>query len=345
MLLEKKKLSKILLYNNQTVNDVISALNKTGLKIVCVVDEKNFFTGIITDGDIRRALLKKINLSTKINVITNSRPIIYEGKFDLKKIEENSLNKNLDHLPIIKNKKIIAVYINKKNDIEKKFKKKNFFLVIMAGGRGTRLKPLTNKVPKALLKFKNKPLIEHIIDSAIKKGILNFIVSVFYKKKMIINYLKSKNLPGLNISYIKEKKPLGTIGSIKYIKNIKKSFFVFNCDSLVDINLDELMKYHLEKKSILTIVIKNYKYNNPYGVIKYSNYKFISFEEKPSINFNINCGIYVFKPVVIKVIRKFKINNIIDLINILTKNNFKISVFPIYEQWSDFGQNKGDLTL
>jgi dTDP-glucose pyrophosphorylase len=346
MILKKKKLSSILLNENQTMNDAIVSLNKSGLKIVCVINKKNFFKGIVTDGDIRRAILKKINLDSSIKEITNYSPKIYKDKFNLTKIKNKIENENLDHLPIVRKQKLITIYINKKTEAtENSVKKLGNFLIIMAGGRGTRLKPLTNFVPKALLKFKNKPLVEHLIESTKKKGVTNFILSVFYKKKMIKEYLQSKNSLGVNISYIEEKTPLGTIGSIKLIKKINKSFFVFNCDSIVDINLEELIKHHNKSNSMLTIVIKNYKYNNPYGVIKSLNHKFISFEEKPSINFNINCGIYVFKPAIVKIIKKYNINNIVELINILKKEKHRISIFPIYEDWADFGQDKQNLKI
>ena len=165
----------------------------------------------------------------------------------------------------------------------------------------------------------------------------------FIKKKIIKNYFKDGTSLAVNISYLEEKKPLGTIGAIGLLKKIYKSFFVFNCDSIVEIDLEDLIKFHNNNNSIMTIVIKNFKYNNPYGVVKSLNHKFISFEEKPSTNFNINCGIYVFKPAVIKIIKNYKITNIIELINILQKKSHKISVYPIYENWQDFGQNVENL--
>ena len=343
MLLEKKKLSSILLNDSNSLYDVINNLNKTGLKIVCIVDKKNFFIGIITDGDIRRAILKKYNLNSNVKKIINYSPIIYKNQINLLDIKKKIEKEDLDHLPIIIKKKIVGIYIKKENIFQNSLKKIDNVLVVMAGGLGKRLAPLTNNTPKAMLKYKGKPLTEYIISNGKKNGVNNFVLSVFYKKKIIKNYFKNGSNLGIKISYLEEKKPLGTIGAISLLKNINKSFFVFNCDSIVEINLEALIKYHNKHNSIMTIVIKNFKYNNPYGVVKSSNHKFIAFEEKPSTNFNINCGIYVFKPAVIKIIKDYKITNIIELINILQKKSYKISIYPIYEDWQDFGQNVENL--
>ena len=343
MLLEKKKLSNILLNDHHTLHDVINNLNKSGLKIVCIKNKKNFFIGIITDGDIRRAILKKYNLNSNVRKIINSSPVIYKSKINLLDLKKKIEKENLDHLPIVIKKKIVGIYIKKENKIRNSLKKIENVLVIMAGGFGRRLRPLTNNTPKAMLKYKGKPIMEHIINHGKKNSINNFILSIYYKKKIIKNYFKEGNSLGVNISYLEEKKPLGTIGSIGLLKKIYKSFFVFNCDSIVEINLEDLIKFHNKNNSIMTIVIKNFKYDNPYGVVKSLNNKFTSFEEKPSINFNINCGIYVFKPLIIKIIKKYKITNIIELINILQKKSYKISVYPIYENWQDLGQNLKNL--
>jgi hypothetical protein len=343
MLVVKNKLSPILLNENHTLHDVINNLNKSGFKIVCIVDKNNIFNGIITDGDIRRAILKNYNLNSNVKKIINYSPVIYKGEIDLLDIKKKINKEDLDHLPIIKKKKIVGIYIKRENKFKNNSKKLDNFLIIMAGGIGKRLKPLTNNTPKAMLTYKGKPLIEYIINNGKINGVNNFVLSIYYKKKKVKNYFKDGNSLGVNISYLEEKKPMGTIGAIGLLKRIYKSFFVFNCDSIVEINLEELIKNHNKHNSIMTIVIKNFKYDNPYGVVKSLNHKFISFEEKPSINFNINCGIYVFKPAIIKIIKNHKITNIIELINILQKKSHKISVYPIYENWQDFGQDTKNL--
>ena len=241
-------------------SSLINNLNKSGLKIVCVKNKKNFFIGIITDGDIRRAILKKYNLNSNVRKIINYSPIIYKSKINLLDLKKKIAKENLDHLPIVIKKKIVGIYINKENKVRNSLKKIDNVLVIMAGGFGKRLRPLTNNTPKGMLKYKGRPIMEYIINHGKKNSINNFIFSVYYKKKIIKNYFKDGNALGANISYIEEKKPLGTIGAIGLLKKIYKSFFVFNCDSIVEINLEGLIKFHNKNNSIMTIVIKNFKY-------------------------------------------------------------------------------------
>ena len=210
----------------------------------------------------------------------------------------------------------------------------------MAGGFGKRLGDLTKKNPKALLKYKSKPLLQHIIEHIQSQGFKNLYISVFYLKNLIKEFLKKNNYFSSKIKFLEEKTPLGTIGSLKLIKKISKNFLLLNCDVISGSDLNEMLKFHVKKKAFITIGIKNYKYQNPYGVVNTSSGKFKSFEEKQEINFNINAGIYAINKGVIKMIRKNNFKNIENLIEYLIKRNYKILVFHIIENWLDLGQNK-----
>ena len=164
-------------------------------------------------------------------------------------------------------------------------------------------------------------------------------------KEKIKKYFKNQNNVNVNFTFLEEKKPLGTIGSLKLIKNITKDFIVLNCDVITDVNLEEMLKFHKLKKNIMTMGVKKISYQNPYGVIKKKNNSFISFEEKPSINFEINAGVYVFSPTILKIIKKNDLRNIEDLINTLINKNYDISLFPIYEEWLDLGSETKALKL
>jgi ADP-glucose pyrophosphorylase len=213
----------------------------------------------------------------------------------------------------------------------------------MAGGYGKRLGSLTKRCPKALLRFNDKPLLQHILDHIKKNNFYDVRISVFFLKKMIKNFIYKNNSFSLKIKFIEEKNPLGTVGSIKLIKKITTNFIVINCDIISDINLAEFLKFHKKNKSLLTIATKQFHYKNPYGVIVSHNNKFVSFKEKPEINFSINTGIYAFNKKIITIMNKFNIDNIEDLIITLKNKKYKVFTYPLIENWRDFGSDKKNL--
>ena len=338
MFLSNKFLKSATISKESRIIDAIKSLNKSTIQIVLVEDRKKNFFGTITDGDIRRALVKGKNLNSKIDTIIKKKPYILEKKEDIKYVQNILHKKNIKHLPIIKKRKIIGFYssflpFGKSKIIENR-------LVIMSGGFGKRLGSLTKKTPKGMLIYKNKPLLEHIILLAKENGIKNIYLSVYYLKKKIVNYFKNGKKFNLNIKYLNEKHPLGTIGSIRYLKKEKKPFAVINCDVISNINFDEMFKFHKKSRSVITVGLKEFSYENPYGVIKNFRNKFLAFEEKPIINFKINAGVYIFNNKVIDIVKKNNIRDVHNLIDFCQNKKFKISVFPIIEDWTDFGLAK-----
>jgi dTDP-glucose pyrophosphorylase len=338
MFLSNKFLKSATISKESKIIDAIKSLNKSTIQIVLVEDRKKNFFGTITDGDIRRALVKGKNLNSKIDTIIKKKPYILEKKEDLKYVQNILHKKNIKHLPIIKKRKIVGIYstilpVGKSKILENR-------LVIMSGGFGKRLGSLTKKTPKGMLVYKNKPLLEHIILLAKENGIKNIYLSVYFLKKKIINYFKNGKKLNLNIKYLNEKHPLGTIGSIRYLKKEKKPFAVINCDVISNINFDEMFNFHKKSKSLITVGLKEFSYENPYGVIKNLRNKFLAFEEKPIINFKINAGAYIFNNKVIDIVKKNNIRDVHNLIDFCQNKKFKISVFPIIEDWTDFGLAK-----
>jgi len=343
MYLNKKNIKKITLNENSTILEAISNLNISGKKVVLVNNNKGNFTGIINDGDIRRAILKGKNTKTLIKDIVNKKPFFIKSILDLRKKYSEKLIKNFEYIPIINNKKILGLYII---DIEKVNISKYYeTIIIMGGGFGKRLGKLTKNCPKALLIFKNKPLLEHLIGHIKKSGFHNILISVFFLKHKIKKFIKQKKFFSLNINFLEEKKPLGTIGSLKLIRKISSNFVVINCDTISDVNYYEILKFHKESKALLTIGVKNFQYKNPYGIIRTKNNRFISFSEKPEIDFNINAGIYVFNKKIIPIIKNFNLKNIEELIEILKKKKIRIHTYPVFENWSDYGQDPSSLRI
>jgi dTDP-glucose pyrophosphorylase len=341
MLLEKDSLKKIIISHDSVILEAINNLNASGLKIVLIVNKKKKFVGIINDGDIRRAFSSGYNINSSIRNIVNKKPFFVKTILDLNSFSSRELNA-FSHIPIIKNEKIYGLYVQNINlNIIKKINKEH--VVIMAGGYGKRLGALTKKCPKALLMYNNKPLLQHILEHIKKNNFYNIQISVFFLKKMIKNFIYHKDTFSLKIKFLEEKNSLGTIGAIRLIKKISSDFIVMNCDVLSDINLSEFMKFHKKKKSLFTIATKQFQYKNPYGVIVSRDNKFVSFREKPEINFTINTGIYIFNKKIIPIINKFNLKNIEDLITLLSDKNYKIHTYPIFENWYDLGQDKKKL--
>lgn len=341
MLLDKNYLKKIIISQDSKILEAINNLNNSGLKIVLVVDKNNKFVGVVNDGDIRRAFSSGYNINSSIRHVVNKKSFFVKTILDINNFPPRELAE-FSHIPVIKNNKIYGLYAqNINSNITEKNNKEH--VVIMAGGYGKRLGVLTKRCPKALLKFNKKPLLQHILEYVKKNNFYNVQISLFFLKKMIKNFILKKNHFSLKIKFLEERSPMGTIGSIGLIKKISSNFVVLNCDVISDVNLNELLKFHKKHKSILTIGIKHFQYKNPYGVIISKKNKFISFKEKPDVNFTINTGIYVFNRKIISIIKKFNLRNIEDLITKLNNNNYKILTYPIFENWHDLGQDKKKL--
>lgn len=333
------KIKKIIINEDVILIDLIKNLNQSGLKIALIVNSKKELVGTATDGDVRRALISGHLLNKKIKNIINKNPITALKK--ITSIEANNIltKHDIKHLPILHKKKVISMYASN-NLVNKIYPVKKNRIIIMAGGFGRRLKKLTKTCPKALLRYQNIPLIDYVIFNAKNYGFRNFIVTVFFLKNKIKQYLgKEKKFKDLKIKFIEEKKPMGTIGSISLLRNINKDFIVLNCDVITNVNLYELLDFHKKNNCLLTMAVKYFRYENPYGVVRSKKNRFLSFVEKPSFDFSINAGIYVFSNKLIKIIKQKKLSNIEDIINYLVSQNKDINLFPIYENWNDLGSN------
>ena len=331
-----QKIKKSIISEKSTLIDIIKNINNSNIATSFIINKNDHLVGTVTDGDIRRALVKGYGLKTKVIKIMNKKPKIFLNKASL--TEANKVCNKLDikSIPYLKNKKILGLFI-KNNNLEERRNRIENKVVIMAGGLGTRLKSLTKYQPKALLRFKSKPLIEYVIDNAKNSGFKNFSISVFYLKEKIKKYFKENKQKKININFITEKKPLGTIGSLALIKNYNKDIIVLNCDVITSIDLEELLRFHEKNKSLMTMAIKHFRYENPYGVIKSKKNQFVSFDEKPTVDFAINAGVYVFSPKIIKIVKNNNMKFIEEIISFLKSKNKKISLFPIYEEWIDLG--------
>ena len=331
---------KAILPLNSQVKDAIRSLELSGTKIVLIVNAKGKFIGTITDGDIRRFIIKKTNINEPINNLINKNcQTILESVTKNKIIQLMNLYK-INQIPIIDRFKNIKGLITLEEILSIKTKNNLFF--IMAGGKGLRLGDLTKKIPKPMLKVGDKPMIERVIENAKRGGFVNFLLSVNYKKNKIINYFKDGSKLEIKIDYIKEsmKKPLGTAGSLSYLPKTKHPVVVSNADVLTDIDYDELLNFHNENKSDFTVVTASNKIETLFGQVELKSNKIVGIKEKPVIKILVAAGIYVFNPGVVKYLKKRTKINMNELILKLISKNKKVYSYSINGDWTDLGNRE-----
>lgn len=330
-----KDLKKFLLSHKSSIVDAISLLEKNASQIVLVTKTSKLI-GTITDGDIRRAIIKKINLDTSVEKIMNKKFVTLDVNASSKQALSLMRNKTLRQIPVV----------NKKGEIKKVFLMDQLIrsnsrindVVIMAGGKGLRLGNLTKNCPKPMLKVNNKPILEIILEQCIEAGFKNFYFTVNYLKNKIIDYFNDGSRWGVKINYIVEKTPLGTAGSLSFLKNkTKKPILLLNGDILTKVDFNNLYKFYKTKKSAITVCTKKHITTVPYGVLEVNNFKVLGLEEKPALFHFVNAGIYMIDPKILKMIKDDTYLDMVDLIKIAKNKKFKITAFPIHEYWQDIG--------
>tara|TARA_B100001093_G_scaffold520294_1_gene614400 strand:- start:21965 stop:23005 length:1041 start_codon:yes stop_codon:yes gene_type:complete len=305
--------------------------------ILFVKNDNNQILGSVTDGDIRRSLIHHKDLKKKIIEICN-RDFVYITNTDVYIDFKNEyLKKDIKILPVL-NKERQLLDIIDLNNFESNLPLE---CVIMAGGRGKRLSPLTDKVPKPMLMLESKPIIEHNIDRLIKFGIKKIYISVNYLSQIIKDYFGDGSSKGIEILYIEESKPLGTAGSLTLVKKFKTNHvLLMNSDLFTNIDFEKMYKSALYNNASLTLASKNYKVDIPYAIFNSKNSIINEFKEKPTYNYNLNAGIYILKKEVINKIPKDTFYDITDLIEKLINENEIVSHCLISGYWIDIGKKE-----
>lgn len=335
-----KDFSNNLISITSTIRDALIKLNNATLieeLTLFVIDDNYQLIGTLTDGDIRRHLLVNNDLSASVTSMMccnyYSLSTTHQSLDYIRKIKKLGI----DLVPVIDNKKRIIKIIN--------FKKIKSLLsidaVLMAGGRGERLRPLTDDTPKPLLKVGNKPIIEHNIDNLIQYGVENFFISIKYLGHQIIDYFGSGENKGIKINYISEDNPLGTIGAISRINNFAfPNILVMNSDLFTNINFESLYQTFLESDADMAVATIPYNVNVPYAVLQEESGKIINLSEKPTFTYYSNAGIYIMKRNVLNLIPKETYYNATDLIRELIDHNYKVVTCPIIGYWVDIGRHE-----
>ena len=339
-------MKELFIQPSASIRDALRQLSKSGKSCLIVVNRTNKLLGTLTDGDVRRVILKGKFLQDKINGIYQKNPVLLKrGNYSSNQIKDLFLKKKVDIIPIINSiKEVVDVIfftdLFKKNKSTNHSKNLSTAVVIMAGGKGTRLEPFTNVLPKPLVPINEKPVIEHIIERFIKNKFYNFFITLNYKSKILKAYFQEMK-PKFKLSFVDEPKPLGTAGGLSLlVRKIKKPFIVTNCDTIIDVNFDDLINFHITNNNDLTLVASSKEHIIPYGTCKLTKKGYLQkIIEKPKFDFFVNVGMYVLNPNLIKFIPKSKTYDMTDFIQLLKTKKKQIGVYPIDDgSWIDVGQ-------
>ena len=330
-----------------SVKDALKRLDKTAEKVLLVVDDKRKLLGAITDGDIRRYILKGRSLDNRIEEVYNKNPIsIKKSKYSDEVAKSIFLESRIELLPIVdESEKVIDSIIWSKlfadgqapNMLQGKI---DVPIVIMAGGKGNRLYPYTMVLPKPLIPIGDKPVVEVIINEFRKQGANNYYLTLNYKAKMIEAYFSNVERD-YELEFVQESEFSGTAGSLKMLEDkISDTFIVSNCDVIVRANFGEVVNFHKEQNADLTVLASIKHYKIPYGIIKFKEPGDVtSLDEKPEYTFTINSGVYVLDKKTLEFIPKEGSFDMTDLIKSLIKSNKKVIMYPVNENdYVDVGQ-------
>lgn len=339
---KKEKIAKITLMGEESILFALKKMDLLERKLLIILDG-NKFAGLLSVGDIQRAIIKNLPLDTMVKDVLREDITVAHLNDEPARVKSKMLEERIECMPVIdsNNNLVDVIFWEDVVGGEIRAKEKlNVPVVIMAGGEGSRLKPLTNVLPKPLIPVVDKTIIEDIMDQFVLAGCHEFHISVNYKAEMIKLYLQNLNNPDYNIHFFQEEKPLGTAGSLYLLADsITSAFFVTNCDIIIKQDLSEVYKYHIGNNNDITIVTALKHYKIPYGTIESGVDGILkSLSEKPEITFKINSGVYILNPDVLSLIPEGKFFHITDLILKLKNKKGRIGIFPISEKsWIDYG--------
>lgn len=328
---------KALLPVHATLQQAIRNLDETALQISLVVSNDDILLGTITDGDIRRGLLRGMNMGSTIDAIIQREPLVapphLSNDIALQLMQANKIHQ----LPVVdEDRHIVGLHLW--DELIAPNQRSNM-MVIMAGGQGTRLRPHTENCPKPMLRVAGKPILEHIIERAKAGGFQHFVLAIHYLGRMIEDYFEDGNRWQVNIEYLREEFPLGTAGAISLLTSKPENpFLVTNGDVLTDIHYSELLDFHCRHGASATMAVRLHEWQHPYGVVYTKGVDIIGFEEKPIARSHINAGIYVLEPNVLELLVGGDYCDMPTLFVRLKEQSARTIAYPMHEPWLDVGR-------
>ena len=328
---------KLALATPQTsIRDVIQRLDASSLQIVLVIDENNRLLGTVTDGDIRRGILKSLALTETVREIMNTAPTVARADEDRERLLAIMRRTGLHHLPLVDENNFL-VGLETLDELIQTRPRDNP-VVLMAGGLGSRLHPLTANCPKPMLKVGDKPLLQTIVEKFIEHGFHRFFISVNYRSDVVKAYFGDGSRWSVEISYLQEQQRLGTAGALSLLpERPTEPLVVMNGDLLTKVNFSHLLDFHRKQGAMATMCVREYDFQVPYGVVRIDKFRIASIDEKPTQRFFVNAGIYVLEASTLDFISKDTYVDMTMLFEKVIEHGKETAVFPVTEYWLDVG--------
>ena len=328
---------RAILHPQGTIKDAINVLISASLRSVLVVGSNGILEGTVSDGDIRRGLLRGLELTSSIQEVLHRNALVVTPGIN-REIVLNLMTANkIQQIPIVdREQRVIGLHLW--DDVNALIARTNL-MVIMAGGKGSRLLPQTEDCPKPLLPVAGRPILEHIIMRGKAEGFTHFVISVNYLAHMIENYFGDGERFGVDIQYLREASPLGTAGSLSLFATIpSNSIIVTNGDVITDIHYGELLDFHNDQNVTATMAVRLHEWQNPFGVVQLEGMEIKSYEEKPIVRSYINAGVYVLDPSILSYLEVGKPCDMPDLLEKASQSGNRIAAYPAHEHWLDVGR-------
>lgn len=320
-----------------TIADVIRSLDQSGMQIALVVDDQSRLVGTLTDGDVRRGLLRGLELTSLVEPIVFSSPLVVPPNVERDMVLQLMSANKVHQLPVV-NEERVVLGLHLWDDLLQPVGRGNT-MVIMAGGKGVRLRPHTENCPKPLLAVGGKPMLQHIIERARSEGFCDFVISVHYLGHMIEEYFGDGSHLGVSIRYLREQQPLGTAGALSLLPTRPAGpFLVTNGDVMSDIRFGELLDFHVRHGAAATMSVRLHEWQHPFGVVRTRGVDIVGFEEKPISRSHINAGVYVLEPQALDALVSGQPCDMPELFSRLQQRAARAIVYPMHEPWLDVGR-------
>jgi dTDP-glucose pyrophosphorylase len=328
---------KTILSSSATVQDVISSMNMSSLRIVLVLNEQGVLEGTVSDGDIRRGLLKGLTLKSPIETVIHRGAFVVPPSMGREMVLQLMVANKIQQIPVVDDQqRVLGLHVW---DEIATMSRRTSRMIIMAGGKGTRLHPHTENCPKPLVTVAGKPMLEHIIDRAKLEGFNDFIIAVYYLGHMLEEHFGDGSHFGVNIEYLRESEPLGTAGALSLLNpRPDEPFVVTNGDVVTDIRYGELLDFHRRHAATATMAVRTHEWQHPYGVVQIRGMEIVGFEEKPVARNHINAGVYALSP---EALDKLVCGDPCDMPTLferLQTSSRRILAYPMHEPWLDVGR-------
>ena len=323
---------------NICLREALNVIEKSGYQIAIVAGKNGLLKGIVTDSDIRKGLLRGISLSDKITLVMNTEPTVVNAEFDIYNAKALMKLNHFFHLPIVDGEgRIIGLHVA---DNLQRIEDRKECVVIMAGGKGKRLLPLTENIPKPMLPIQGMPMLEHIIMKLQREGFRDVRISINYLGNMIKDHFGDGRRFGVDIRYLEENSPLGTAGVLANLKDEEVNYpiLVTNGDVITDIKYHDMLNYALTKDSDGLMAVRTEEWMNPFAVVESSNNRLVGLVEKPIQRNQVNAGIYCVGKKLIGLLKKGKYCDMPDLFVQGLSNNLDLNIYPLHEYWLDVGR-------